>query len=300
MVKGYGNLHSINGKSKKSYPLIRFIIRNISHLVLPAYLKISRSEAKCTNGKNEVVVSLTSFPARIDNVWQVIECMLRQSYKPSKIILWLSKEQFPTIDSIPDSLKSRESDIFEIRIVEGDIRSHKKYYYVAKEFPNSLVFLVDDDIYYATDIIERTIRCYEACPNSVVCNYGFIMNYNNEGNLAPYKSWKRAYEYSESKNIFFGSGGGTLFCPSDLHPDLLDIDNALKLCPIADDVWLNTIVKISGVKVVLQENLYILELKNKGNITLSSENNGQNKNDMQINNVIAHYNNRGIDVFRKQ
>lgn len=84
--------------------------------------------------------------------------MLNQTLQPREIILWLSKEQFPTTDSLPESLKSREDDVFKIRMVDGDIRSHKKYYYVVKEYTDDLIFLIDDDIYYPTDIIERSVR----------------------------------------------------------------------------------------------------------------------------------------------
>lgn len=76
-------------------------------------------------GGGKIIVSLTSFPARINNVWLVVECMLRQTVHADKIILWLSKDQFPSDDCIPFSLKKRISDVFEIRMVSGDIRSHK-------------------------------------------------------------------------------------------------------------------------------------------------------------------------------
>ena len=80
---------------------------------------------------------------------------------PHKIILWLSKDQFPTQNTIPENLKQIENSIFHIRLVDGDIRSHKKYYYAIKEYPNNLIFLIDDDLYYPANIIERSYRQYE-------------------------------------------------------------------------------------------------------------------------------------------
>ena len=67
--------------------------------------------------ENGVIISFTSFPARINDVWKVVESLKNQSILPAKIILWLSKEQFPDGSGIPASLKDREGDIFEIRIV---------------------------------------------------------------------------------------------------------------------------------------------------------------------------------------
>ena len=31
-----------------------------------------------------------------------------------------------------------------------------------------------------------------------------------------------------------------------LHPDVLDIESAMKLTPLADDVWLNAMVNLAG------------------------------------------------------
>ena len=75
------------------------------------------------------VLSLTSFPGRIDDVWIAVECLLRQTFKPDKIILWLAIGQFP--DKVtPDSLKKLESRGLEVKFCEDDLRAHKKYSYI--------------------------------------------------------------------------------------------------------------------------------------------------------------------------
>jgi len=236
-----------------------------------------------------VIISLTSFPARINKVWQVIECMKRQSLQPMKIILWLSKDQFPNEQNIPESLKEREDDEFEIRLVDGDIRSHKKYYYVAKEYPNSLVFLIDDDIYYPTDILERSLQQYNKSGNSIICNYGYKIMRNADGNRKRYSEWEPLYSHTESESLFFGSGGGTLLNPSKLYYDLTNIDLALKLCPLADDIWLNVMAKLAGLKIKLLNNGLIMPIISKNDTTLSSVNNGQDKNEEQLKAVEAYY-----------
>lgn len=237
------------------------------------------------------IVSFTSFPARIDNVWQVVECMFRQTVQPAKILLWLSKEQFPTRESIPMSLRERENGFFEIRMVDGDIRSHKKYYYVAKEFPDSLVFLIDDDIYYRPDILERSLKAREQHPGSVICNYGSHIQFNKDGSLKPYNRWKSAEGYSDADDLFFGSGGGTLLCPSELHPDLTDIEKARRLTPIADDIWLNAMVRLAKCKVIMIKKGIFMPVFNQNNTTLQSVNIGQGENDRQLEAVTKEYGN---------
>ena len=259
---------------------LRKVTRMVAYKVLPRYLK-KRHRSKLNNS-SDVIVSFTSFPARINNVWQIVECMLNQTLQPKEIILWLSKEQFPTTDSVPTSLRDRESEIFKIRMVEGDIRSHKKYYYVVKEHPDALVFLIDDDIYYPTDIIERSVREYERFDNVVVCNYGYRIEYNDDCSHKPYSQWERVYHKAVSSDLFFGSGGGTLFHPSKLCPEITNIEKALELTPTADDIWLNAMAKLSGLMLCLLPNGTILEIPNKGNVTLHSINNGEAMNDEQL------------------
>ena len=245
-----------------------------------------------------LIVSLTSFPARINNVWQVVECMLRQTYQPDKIILWLSKEQFPTEESIPQSLRDREGAVFEIRMVDGDIRSHKKYYYVSKEYPDALIFLIDDDIYYPTDILEKTVKTGEANPDAVICNYGYHIGYNDDGSLKPYNRWPRIFRCGIDNHIFFGSGGGTLFKPKQLYKNLTNINLARELTPIADDIWLNAMVRLAKRNVHLLDNGLILPVTIKNDVKLATQNKGLDMNDVQINKLNDYYKKKvGFNVF---
>lgn len=265
---------------------LRRMVRWGANKILPTYLSKSNRTAK--RGSCDVIVSLTSFPARINSVWQVVECMQRQSYKPAKIILWLSKEQFPSAESIPQSLKERVDDVFEIRLVDGDIRSHKKYYYVLKEFPNNFIFLIDDDIYYPTDIIENSWKAHLLYPDRVICNYGLKIGYDSNGNLMPYKKWTRVYHFI-TEDVFFGSGGGTLLSSSMLYKDVTDINLAQRLTPIADDIWLNAMVNLAGYQKTLLSNGLLLPINIDGNIRLSSQNRGKEQNDTQLESVISYY-----------
>ena len=220
--------------------------------------------------------------------------MKRQTLQPDKILLWLSKDQFPAEDSIPESLLSRRDEQFDIRLVEGDIRSHKKYYYAAKEYPNDLLFLIDDDIYYDTDIIRRSMTAYvEYGKKCVVCNYGSRIAYD-EIDCKSYSEWQPVEgKKAIGKDLFFGSGGGTLFRPSDMYKDLTNIELAIHLTPIADDIWLNAMaIKANLTKIMLPHGP-ILSVKEKNNVTLSSVNNGQRRNDVQLDAVRKYYG----DVF---
>lgn len=271
----------------------RRIWRAFSNRILSSNLERMVPVSKIKD--DNLIVSLTSFPARIEYVWQVIECMLRQTICPQKVILWLSKEQFPTIDELPISLRKRINDVFEIRLVEGDIRSHKKYYYAIKEFASCKLFLVDDDIYYPTDIIERSLNALRENNNCVIGNYGMKIMYDSQGRHSKYNDWHTTFHKIDTSDYFFGSGGGTLLEPWKMHNDISNIDIAFKLCPTADDVWLNSMARLAGLKTVFIPNGHFLPIEIIEDSKLSSINNGRNKNDEQISNIELYYNTRCFD-----
>lgn len=273
----YGKLRSECKVLSLIYKPFRKIIRVLANRTLPKFLSVPVPYSLYRNEK--VIVSLTSFPARINEVWQVIECMKRQTVRPCSILLWLSRDQFPKMSLIPEKLLNMQDDIFQIKMVDGDLRSHKKYYYVAIHYPDYLLFLIDDDIYYPNDILEKSLIEYKLSPHSVICNYGTQIAYDESGKHLPYSQW----ETNNSKeNVFFGSGGGTLFNPADFHKDLTNIELAQELTPTADDIWLNAMARLNGTKIVLISNRLILPIHYLNNEELSTINNGLSQNDAQL------------------
>lgn len=226
-----------------------------------------------------------------------IECLLRQTYMPEKIILWLSKDQFPNKNGLPETLLKQENNIFEIRFVDGDIRSHKKYVYAFKEFPTKLVVTVDDDLIYAPNLIENLVKAHESYPNDVLCCYAKKLDWDEAGCIKPYNSWPVTSD-TDCSQIFFGSGGGTLFQPLNMYKDVLNIELSNELSPLADDVWLNAMCRLSKLKIrLITRSLYLFMDKNEGE-SLSKQNVGKQMNDIQLQNIVDYYVKKiGINPF---
>lgn len=74
-----------------------------------------------------------------------------------------------------------------------------------------------------------------------------------------------------------------------MFKDLTNIDLALKLTPIADDVWLNAMARLGGIKIHKISHGLLLLIESKNNTCLSFENVGDNKNDEQIKHVREFY-----------
>lgn len=294
----YGLLYNRKGIPSILFSPLRWIVRNVANKVLPQYLSkpiISNHEIR-----QDVVVSLTSFPARIGIVWQVIECMLRQSYQPFKVILWLSRDQFPSQDSIPQSLTERVGDVFEIRLVDGDIRSHKKYYYAFKEFPNKTIITVDDDIYYDPNTIKRLLDTSNQYSKCIVSNHTRQIAFDNEKQLKPYKTWRRDILPNETCDLVQIGIGGVLYPPSCLHEMVLNKDLFVKLAPLADDIWLNMMARLENTPIVQATPLILpLPILSKAP-SLTEVNNGlKNLNDKQIGQIREYLVANGFsDVYR--
>src|SRR5690606_16079955 len=118
------------------------IIKQLFDIIVPLYFRKSSlsSGDSLYNSYREkrYSVTLTSFPARINDVWIVVECLFRQVEKADKIILWLSTPQFEGI-KIPERLLAQQKRGLEIKFVEDDLRSHKKYLYAFEAFPNDYI-----------------------------------------------------------------------------------------------------------------------------------------------------------------
>lgn len=284
--------------------MLRHLIVFLSGLILPIYFIYTKkmkgnslnSVQDLRNGRH-IIVSLTSFPTRIDSVWLVVETLLRQKLKPHKVVLWLSKEQFVSIKSLPKPLLEQCSRGLEIRFVDGDIRSHKKYFYSFKEYSNDYVILVDDDILYPSNFIQELFT--DMCEGCVNCSYGSLMQYK-DGKLLPYKFWRNTNGMkTDSPNFFFGSGGGTLLIPSDLHKDSVNIELAIKLCPKADDIWLNAMCRLNRLQVHKVRSGLVFPIKIENNQALCTENIDQGLNDRQISSVQQFYiSSIGVDPFK--
>ena len=251
-----------------------------------------------------VIISLTSFPARLNTLWQCVESLKRQSVIPEKIMLFLSKDQI-SYKELPSSLTKLEDDLFEIHMVDGDIRSHKKYYYAMNEFPGKVIVTTDDDVIYPPFMLSSLLEAHLKYPKDVVANYTHVIKIEN-GKVAPYIEW---YDIPATQNLIDTTInqiqvgiGGVLYPPNSLYEDVLNMDIAKELSFLADDLWLYAQTILGGNRVVKTRlnKKTIIPIKIENDITLTNENVLQNKNDMQFQNLRNYYLKRNkIDIVRK-
>lgn len=200
----------------------------------------------------KIVVSLTSYPARLKFVPATIGSLLQQTVKPDKIILWLGEEKEGNynLPSIYEKIKACGVEI-EYR---PDIRTHTKWYYAFKDFPHDLIITVDDDVIYDPYLIEKLYSSYQKHPNYTPALRVHRMRFDNNFQLLDYNDWIWEYctqEGMSSYQFFLTGVGGVLHQPDRYCDEVMNLNVIKKYCESEDDAWLTFMNVLSRRKIVM-------------------------------------------------
>lgn len=268
--------------------LLKMNLYFIFNCFLPFYFKHTKGHVinvLQSNGNEKYIVSLTSFPARINCLWLTIETLFRQTYKPDKIILWLGKEFFPNgLKDLPFSLLNLQTRGLII-LFRNDIRSHTKYYYAMSEFAEYNIITVDDDVYYPNNLIETLVNLHLKNKMVICANRVHKIIFNKENILLPYNSWLHHYKGDKPALNYLMTGvGGVLYPPNTLSPTVFDLEAIKKYCFTADDIWLflNAIKMKSMIMTDKTYNKDFITVKNSQVISLVKKNVFNSANDKQF------------------
>lgn len=261
---------------------------------LPKYYQntdILQGESSSNLVDKEVIVSLTTFPKRMEKIYITLESLFRQTIRPDHIVLWLADDQYPDKQAVKEMLRKYCMLGLEIKYCD-DLRSHKKYYYTMKDNPEAIVITVDDDIIYPEDMIEELLKTYLNYPNKIICNRAHLMK-KRDGQLLPYNSWTyRAKGYSGVNIMFCPTGcAGVLYPPHSLSEYVFDKEVLKKICFFADDIWLKCMGYLNGTEVVLtgKDNPEVIDVIGANKMGLAKINVDQGLNDKQMMDVCEYY-----------
>jgi len=210
------------------------------------------------NRENKLIVSLTTFPPRMGIVHYAVFSLLSQTLKPDAVILWLAEEEYPGGEKdLPQPLLALRDNGLSIRWTTN-IRSYKKLVPALREFPDSIIVTADDDLLYVSDWLERLYADYEANGRRtmVYAHRAHKVALDDAGNLFPYTDWTPAKDNRPGTSFlnFATGGGGILYPPGALHPDVTDEERFLSLAPHADDLWFWAMAVLNGTMTRCVEN----------------------------------------------
>jgi len=144
---------------------------------------------KCKIKRKIIIVSFTSWPKRISNVKEVLECLLNQDMKPDLIELNLSETEFPNKENdLPKELNLllNQNKKIEINWVKKNTYTFKKIIPTIKKFLGKKYYLlsIDDDWIYRKDYISIMVNNIEKFHSDSFCLGGG----NVMGGIMIYKS----------------------------------------------------------------------------------------------------------------
>ena len=172
--------------------------------------------------------------------------------KPDLILLYLARDEAKDESGLPSSVLELTKYGIQIFFVDDNLKPHKKYYYTMKNYPNSIIITVDDDIIYDKNLVSDLYASYVKYPAAVSARRVHKIVKDKNNNLLPYTKW--LYEYKKetipSFNLFTTGVGGVLYPPGILPPETFDVEKIKELCLDADDVWLKFMELKNKIPVV--------------------------------------------------
>ncbi|QUM83591.1 hypothetical protein [Moritella sp. 28] len=281
------------------------IIILLARYVIPAWFSLNKSridlKKQPLSNNEQIIISLTSFGERVYQLHWCLESLFRQSYAPTRIILWLAEDEFND-DSLPSNLKMFIELGLEVRYCE-DLRSHKKYFGTFKLWPNAVVVTVDDDVFYPENMLEGLLENYNLYPNCISCYRAHSIKLDKNV-VAPYLNWKFASPgiTGPSHTLMAVGVGGVLYPPGSLHDEVLYSEVFKTLCFYADDLWLKVMGYRAGTPVVKVRpySKTLFSVQQTQGETLSEQNVLCGRNDIQLKSILSYYNMSGIEFFERE
>lgn len=247
--------------------------------------------------KKHIIVSLTSYPARINTVHYSIKTLLNQDLRADKVILWLASEQFPNREKdLPSELLKLTTQGLTIDW-HHDIKSYLKLIPALKKYPNDIIITADDDALYARDWLKKLYNSYLQEPDAIHCHR--VHRITLDGcKVLPYEQWQ---QWQNNSNSFFDHHaiyahfltgiGGVLYPPYCLALNVFNEEIFMKICPTADDVWFwsQAVLAKTKIKLVRHALGHPKTIDGTQDTALMQINVGLHQNDQQIANVLEAY-----------
>lgn len=242
----YESVVKAKEKNRFYWKLLYKVNKLILNLIYPVAQKNN-----CKVGTSEsgpVIVSLTTYPGRIGQVWKTISSLLNQTLKPKKVILWLAREQFPDMQ-LPESVQRLTKRGLEICYCE-DLKSHKKYFEAMKQYPEVIIVTADDDILYPENHLEKLWRTHLEFPTDVICQWSHRITFDEHGEFMPYNDWPDNKREKASFATLAVGCGGILYPPGALNQEAFQKEELQKCALATDDLWLKCMELLEGIKTV--------------------------------------------------
>lgn len=190
--------------------------------------------------RSDFVISLTTFPARIKTVHFAIRSLFEQTRPPKEIHLWLGRDEIPGPNWLPSRLRELQPLGLRIHFCDRTHHQYDKFLHNAELNADAPFVIVDDDVIYPPQALERLLEGHQMHPEAVIGNRCHWIAMTEDGTVAPYMKWQREARLDRPSFRLMPTGAGGVLYPKGFFTDpiVTDIDKILSHAPYADDVWL--------------------------------------------------------------
>ncbi len=288
--------HAAIPSSNIKNKLLKFFGRDyeLNEKELSNFISIDISSLK--HKKENFIVSLTTFPARINSLKYTLYSIFMQNLQPKKVILSLSSEEF--LDKVlPYEVLEFKKYGLEILWNDKNLRQYNKIIPILEKYGDEVIITLDDDIFYPQGLLKGLFEAHLNNKNVIWTQRARTINYHDRI-IDSFSTWKliKKNDFNRQEkpsfHLFLEGVGGVLYPPNSLYKDVCDSIRFMKLSPKADDLWLWAMAILNGSKIAVVKN----NLMANGNAMTISPNNTSlwldnlvSGNDVQLKSIINYY-----------
>ncbi len=238
----------------------------------------------------QLIVSLTSYPARYPTLAMTLKSLLDQTVAADRTILWIAHDDFATL---PEAVIKLVAAGLDIRRCD-DLRSYKKLIPALDAYPDAYIVTADDDVYYAPAWLEGLVTAAAGGGRNVVAGRVHLMRCDARGLAVPYATWELATSHrtppSADTRLFPTGVGGILYPPGTFTADVFDRALFERLCPAGDDIWFFWMARRNGMgQIPAARPFHLIDWPSSQESALYLENLYGNRNDLQITAMEQHF-----------
>jgi hypothetical protein len=200
-----------------------------------------------------VLVSLTTTSGRTDIARYAVESILRQSLRPDRLYMAISKEPYLADEGIevsPPWTRELEGPDFEVLWVENTGPYRKLLPLLDSVGDDDLIVTADDDAIYRDGWLQALVDCARAHPYALVCGQARYPAKNVLGIRQSYLNWPLVGGLRSRLLVPIGRGGVCYRRPL-LSRNLVGDGSYRDLAPTADDLWFKVLHYVAGTEVVV-------------------------------------------------
>lgn len=203
-----------------------------------------------------IVVNITTTSERLDLCAATVFSILNQKLLPDQISIWVSKEPYMSdkgISSEPDWINffNKKNDIIKLKYTENTGPYRKIIPALRSYSASDTLIYCDDDVIYGREWLVKLMSMYTKYNGQfAVASRVRLKTKNLFGKYKSYTLFPLCTSESTLFHDFIITGvGGCIVNRNFFKDEFIFNDDFIDVAPKTDDLWISTILQISGAGI---------------------------------------------------